>query len=177
MFGGWKLRHRDLILDVAQSTPGSQQFQVRRGNPTITGSHRQFWDFFYSSISQLDPWIDTSLRFAVSPVSGDRFWQIDRRNDVNYDSHSACTLVGSFQTSFRQSRMRTTLPGVLSTQFQVAEGIIQIAAGFLKQLGLSTDALNHLSPSGSRKKLIKEMVLDLKLPMIGGQFRRKLLVA
>jgi hypothetical protein len=174
MFGAWKMRG-NRVIEVAVGAPGSQQLTVRTFTSTYRGSHQQFWDYFYANVSVLSPWIDPSLRFALAPISGTITWPIDHRNDVNYDSHSACALMTGFQTSFRKSRFRTSLPGAMNTQFRLMEALIAITSQFARQLGVRTDALDSMNPNGPRRLKVRRLILQPPGDL-GRHARRKMLV-
>jgi hypothetical protein len=163
IFGTWKLRDK-YILDVDDGTPGQQRFVVRSFPHTFRGEHRRFWEYFYSSVVALLPWIDPSLQLAITPVNANPTWQIDTRNDINYDTHEAMQLMSAFQQGFRSSRLRSTLPGVLSTQFQVMEGLLQLAVKFARDNRIATDALGSLQPTGNRRKRVAELVFNAPRP-------------
>ena len=172
MFGAWKLPKRN-VIDVVLAQPGAQEFQIRAEPTTYNGSHRMFWDFFYSNVTSLVAWVDTALVPAISPVMGSRVWLTDTRNTVNYDSHASCDLIATFGGGFRRSSFPTSLPGVINTQFSVLEGILKIAADFAKEFGLTTDALNAMSASGDRRSRIRELVLDANPVSLGLKAKRR----
>lgn len=175
MFGNWQLP-RDTIIDVVRSSPGNQQLVVARWRSTYGGTHKAFWDLFYTSVGPLLPWVDPAKRFALLPVSGSATWLSDTRNEANYDSHQACALVSAFQRGFRKSRPAASLPGVLNTQHKVLEGMLSIAVGFAKEFGIATDALNAVAPMGTRKQKAAALLVD-ELQFDGRRLmRRRLLV-
>jgi hypothetical protein len=126
MFGGWVIGGKT-IIDVSKSTPGAQELVIGRSVSTYKGSHQVFWDHFYANIVVLSPWIDPKWRFAIVPMGGDPAWLIQNRNDVNYDAYKAVDLMLGFQGSFKKSRVATTLPGALNTQFRIMEGLLRLA--------------------------------------------------
>lgn len=157
MFGGW-IDNR-MVIEVAASRPGNQQLTVsRKPQTTYRGSHERFWDLFYGAVASLVPWVDSKVRFAITPVSNIVTWQSQNRNDVNYDSFLACQLAYSFQANFSPAKFPTSLPGRLSTQFSVSEGLLLITTRFVRQFGLMTDALDILLPAGSRRSKLERLV-------------------
>jgi hypothetical protein len=174
MFGGWFLKGKK-IIDVAKSAPGKQELIVGKSASTYRGSHQVFWDHFYANIAALDPWIEPPLRFAIAPVNGDVTWQIDRRNEVNYDSFTACDLMKNFQVSFRKTRVTSSLPGVLNTQFQVMEALLRLAAGQARKFRLATDALSAFSPKGDRRQKVRALIINEALPSLDRNIKRRIL--
>lgn len=162
-FGTWKLKDTHFI-DVVDGTPGVQRFVVRSFPHTFHGSHRRFWEFFYSNVAAMSPWVDPALQLAITPINASVTWQIDRRNDINYDSYEAIQLMSSFQRNFRSTKFRSTLPGVISTQFQVMESLLRLAVTFARDNGIATDALNVLRPAGNRRTKVTELVIDASRP-------------
>ena len=175
MFGAWKLRGTR-ILDVSNGTSGSQKLTTRNFSSSYSGSHQMFWDFFYANVGSLASWVDPSLRFALAPFSGTVTWLIDNRNDVNYDSHSACGLIANFQSSFRPSRFPTSLPGTLNTQFRLTEALVAIASKFARQFRIDTDALSAVSPTGERRLKVRSIVLGCSAPNIHRSIKRRMLL-
>ena len=172
MFGSWKL-HKNRVIDAARSAVGNQQLVVRKVASTYGGSHRQFWEFFYTTSSPLLAWIDPSLRYAMLPVSGSVTWLIDSRNDANYDTHIAIGAARLFQSTFRRSKFPSGLPGALGTQFAVADGLLRIAVLFARQFKLKTDALDLLLPSGSRADKLRELIFDHPTPQLQRYIKRR----
>jgi hypothetical protein len=176
MFGAWKLRS-NRVLDVSNGSPGSQTFVTRSFPSSYAGSHQKFWEFFYANVSSLNTWVDPSLRFALTPMSGTVTWLIDQRNDVNYDTHIACNLVATFQSGFRRTRFPTSLPGVINTQFRLTEALVTITAKFAKQFKIHTDALAAVTPAGKRKAKVRECVLAAATPNMARAIKRRMLLA
>ncbi len=164
-FGTWKLR-KAYILDVADGVPGSQRFVVQSKTFTYNGPHQSFWEYFYSVIPSLSPWIDPSLRFSITPVSGNPAWQIDTRNDLNYDTFEAFNLISTYQHNYRSSRFIVTLPNVLNTQFKIMEGLLMLASKFARELGISTNELDIILADGNKRTKYNKLILDVKRPKI-----------
>src|SRR5206468_4332448 len=153
-----------IVVDVAASQPGTQELVKRKAQTTYSGSHERFWDIFYKAVSSLEPWVDPKVRFAITPVSSTITWQIENRNEVNYDSFLACQLAFNFQTNFNSAKFPTSLPGRLITQYSVSEGILLITSKFVREFGLTTDALDSLLPVGPRKAKIERLVFKDRIP-------------
>jgi hypothetical protein len=172
MFGNWHLSGSK-IIDVTQATRGSQVLTVETLSTSYHGSHQRFWELFYLRAASLLPWVDPGLQYALLPVSGDVAWLISTRNDMNYDSFAAHQSLRAFQLNFRRSRLASSLPGPLSTHFQILDGLIQIALTFARQFGLATDSLDQLSPPGTRKEKVRQLILDSSIPDLRQQIRRR----
>lgn len=165
LFGGWM--ENKVLVDVAGSTPGKQEFQIRRKSPsTYNGPHQRFWDLFYQATPLLVPHIDPRLRFAVQPVASNVTWQIDARNEVNYSSYDAVRLGADWQSQFRTRRFPHFLPGKVSTQFAVSKGILLITVKFIREFRLTTDALDSLKPLGQRRAKIASLIYRATPPVL-----------
>ena len=157
MFGAWLNQER--LVDVVQGTPNNQILRITRSprSPNgYPGSHRIFWDFFYEGCNMISPWVPTELQSAVSPVNSDRTWQIEARNDMNYDMHSAFDSAKSFVTSFNPKKLRS-LPGSLGQQLDVTENMLQLAIYFAKLFAVSSFAYEGIG-NGSRSKVFRELI-------------------
>ena len=165
MFGGWI--GNKLIIEASSSSPGNQELRInKKPQTTYAGSHERFWDHFYAAMAQLLPWMDPKLRFAISPVAGRVTWQSENRNDLNYDSFMAFQLASNFQLQFKPVKFPVTLPGRLSTQYAVTEGLLLITTRFVKQFSLVTDGLDILTPAGPRKIKLERLVFRDRPPQL-----------
>jgi len=172
IFGGWIGTNR--IIEVAASQPGKQELVVtKKPQTTYSAPHERFWDLFYQGATSLIPWVDPKLRYAITPVAGMVTWQTQRRNDVNYDSFHACQLGVTFQSSFDRSNFPGSLPGILSTQFSVAEGLLLIAAKFIRDFGLLTDSLDAFRPQSTRLTKLQRLVFQDRPPKLVDQTKWK----
>ena len=174
MFGGW-IGLKEFV-DVKTRYQGKQQLtmsKIKNVHTAYGPPHARFWDMFYGAIAPLSTWIDPSHRFALTPVSGLVTWLTDNRNNANYDSFFAYQLATNFQTSFNDRRFPESLPGMLRTQFDVAEGLLILAYKFAREFGLSTDALTSLSPQGSRKSKIEKLINRDRAPSLVQKTRWK----
>ncbi len=166
MFGGWIGMQRT-VIEVDASQPGSQILKVTRRVPTTyNGSHERFWDLFYDAVQPLVPWVDSSLRPSMTPINSDPTWQIQNRNDINYDSYEAMRLVVDFQKSFRPSGFPDSLPGRLNTQFTATEGLLLVSASFARDFGLITDALDMLAGTGPSRPAIARLASRGRAPAL-----------
>lgn len=163
-FGVWKLRN--YVIDVNDGTPGSQEFQIKSMAFTYKGTHERFWEFFYNTVQSISPWIDPSLRYAITPVSSNPVWQIQNRNELNYDTFESYKLISNFKHQFRQSKFNITLPTVLNTQFKIMEGLLIVAAKFAKDLGIATQVTDLVFADGDRKNKYKKLILEPKTPNV-----------
>lgn len=165
MFGGW-IGNR-MIIEVAASQPGNQELIInRKVQSTYSGSHERFWDLFYGATASLVPWVDPKIRVAITPVSSTVTWQSENRNEVNYDSFSAFQLASSFQANFDAATFPASLPGHLSTQFSISEGLLLITSKFVREFGLTTDALDALVPAGPRRAKLERLVFRDRAPSL-----------
>jgi hypothetical protein len=166
-------------VEVQTSKPGGQELIVTknpRGTPgwgTYTGSHERFWDNFYRAVAPLQPFIDPKLAFALLPVSARPDWLTAERNSVNYNPAKSLTLSRDFQTSFRRSKARTSLPGTMNTQFLILEGVLRITFALGRQVGVATDALNLLAPVAVRPAKLRRLVFDAQPPNLDHIVRRR----
>lgn len=150
-----------VVVDVKKGSPGQQKLRLRViGNEagqqptTFRGSHRIFWDIFYTAVQNLIPMVDPRFAAVLSPVGGNRVWQIQHRNEVNYNSHIGLRLAEDFDRSFSKQRFPGCLPGVLNTQFGILETLLELVYSYAHQFSLKTDALNGLgSPACLRDKV------------------------
>jgi hypothetical protein len=156
-----------IVVEADLSNPGAIQLRLsfaagKKPLPTPTGhhgSHRAFWDFFYSGSAALVPWVEPAYEFALKPVQGDVTWQIARRNDVNYDPFVAVDLASQFIRSFDPSKSRATMSGALATQLEVTEALVFVACRFAAEFGLASGSLAALSPGGTRADSIRDVIL------------------
>lgn len=157
------------IVDVNQGTSGSQELQLRRiGNgvdqePTsYNGSHRIYWDLFYSSVRSLIPMVSPRLAPALTPISGDPIWLIKNRNKINYDTRVGLAVAEDFDRLFSPKNFPASLPGALSTQFNVFESLLEIACGFAHSFGLNTDALDGIERSMPFSRKVQKWIYTNK---------------
>lgn len=176
MFGAWIDQSR--LVDVVQGTPNNQILRIARSprSPNgYPGSHRIFWDFFYDGCNTISPWVPTALQSAVSPVNNDRIWQIEARNDVNYDMHSAFNGAISFGASFKPKRLRL-LSGSLGQQLDVTEKMLKLSIYFAKLLGVSSFAYEGIG-NGGRSKVFRELVTKATPGLVTQSVLHELLTA
>lgn len=176
MFGMWDLRRRRMI-DVIDSAPGVQTFRVVPHRSTYNGSHEAFWELFYVSVNTLVPLLDPAIQFGLQPVGADPIWMIKNRNYVNYDSVGACEMVESFQATFRRTKVRTSLPGVLNTQLRLSEAMLGIAGAFARPLRVRTDALVGVQPGGTRQDKARALIISTAPAGLGSIARKRLMLA
>jgi hypothetical protein len=145
-----------VLIDVEIGETGVQKMRIRKNNiakdylTSLTGgsrgSHNIFWETFYRVISPLHAYItDPVLRMALSPISGRNTWQIETRNDINYDVLKAVNLISDFDRGFKRKSFPLTIPGVLNTQFKLTETILLLTIKYAKDFNLNSDALHILS--------------------------------
>ena len=157
MFGAWI--HSERVIDVERGTPNSQILRISRQvrSPSgFKGSHKVFWDFFYEGCAIITPWVPASFQYVVAPVNNDRAWQINARNDVNYDTFVAFDSAKLFDSSFNPKRLRS-VGGSLGQQLEVSEGMLRLAVYFANHLGVSSFPFEGLG-TGNRSKIMRALV-------------------
>ena len=92
----------------------------------------------------------------ASPVNNDRVWQIEARNEANYDMFRAFEAAMLFETSFKPKKLRS-LHGPLAQQLEVTEGMLKLALHFARSFGVSSFAYDGLE-SGTRSKVLRALV-------------------
>lgn len=162
MFGAW-VGHSptgNRIIDVEDGTPGQQvlKLAIKQKSPfDAGGSHRQFWDFFYDAVPLIKPWAVPDLAKGLDAVNGDRNWQIDRRNDVNYDMSKAWQATIAFQ-GFRPNRFRQSLAPNLASQIEATEGLVKVALAFAADFKLHTFGYDGCGVEGTRVQIQRRLV-------------------
>lgn len=175
MFGVW-LDHERLV-DVEQGVPNAQILRITkrpRSFSGYTGSHRVFWDYFYEACNIIAPWVPTEFQSAITPVNGDRIWQITARNDVNYDMHSAFGGAKFFEGSFNPKKLRS-LPGSLGQQMEVTVDMLKLAIFFASYFKVYSFAYEGLG-SGTRAKVFRELVTKSTPSMVHQSALQELLL-
>lgn len=171
--GAWKLKdHR--ILQVVATTPTLQRFQVHNFPSAYRGSHQRFWEYYFANVVSLIPAASAAERFALQPVSADVTWLISRRNDVNYDSFSACELADLHAGSFTPGTFPASLPGVLNTKFRFLESLLLLANRVSKSVGINSNAVVSLSAEGTRSKRVKDLVFSQRPPGMASKVKKKI---
>ena len=172
------------IIDVNRSLPGRQELQLRRvGNgsrvgqeiTTYSGSHRVFWDLYYNSVQNLIPVVDTTFAAILSPIMGDPVWQIENRNDVNYDTSTGLDLAGNFDLSFSQTNFPNCLSGRLATQYQILETLLELVFSLATDYGLHTDALDSLNQPEPLRDKVSHLIFSQKPPALVRKSKKSLI--
>ena len=157
MFGAWV--HLERVIDVEQGTPNSQILRIARKirSPSgFRGSHKVFWDYFYEGCTIIAPWIPMSFQSVIVPVNNDRAWQINARNDVNYDTFVAFDSAKLSDSSFNPKKLRS-VGGSLRQQLEVTEGMLRLAVYFANHLGVNSFPFEGLG-TGNRAKIMRALV-------------------
>ena len=183
-YGAWFAAHAILgllggaifprrVIGVERGAIGKQTFRARKigsgaanENTLYTGSHRVFWDLFYGAVRTLRPSVDPRLSAVLSPVTGDKVWLIDRRNEVNYDMQTALDLCSQFPNATPGAALPASLPGTLGTQWGITEGLVQLASWLCGELEIATDALDSIGYSGQLGRASSELVFDVDVPCL-----------
>ena len=84
-------------------------------------------------------WTRSSLHLAVTPVSSNPTWPIERRNLINYQSSQAFKLIDDYAAKFDARKFPRSLQGDLATQFQLARALLLFSAERAVEFGLKTD--------------------------------------
>lgn len=160
-----------VVVDVNKGSPGQQELRLRgigskpgQYNSTFQGSHRIFWDIFYTAIQNLTPMVDPHFAAVLSPVGGNRVWQIQHRNEVNYDSYVGFRVVEDFDRSFSKQAFPGCLPGVLNTQFGILEALLELVYSYAHRFGLSTDTLNGVGHPACLRDKVRSLIYTDKPP-------------
>ena len=160
-----------VVVDVGKGFPGQQELRLRgigagpgQEITTYKGSHRIFWDLFYKAVQSLQPSVSPYYATALSPIGGNPVWQVLNRNEVNYDSFVGLRLAEEFDRSFSKNKFPACLPGVLNTQFQILETLIEIVYSYARGFGLSTDALDALGTPSSLCNKVRCLIYGKKAP-------------
>ena len=171
MFGCTIFGNKKLIIDVNRGTPGTQELRVRRIGTSIgqeycnlKGSHRIFWGLFYVFAQQLRPYLSARFAAALSPITGNSLWQIDTRNNVNYDSFIGINLAEDFGRTFSKNGFPGCLPGVLNTQFKILETILELIYSYAKQFNLRTDSLDLIGGPAGLDRKVRQLIYNDKPP-------------
>jgi hypothetical protein len=157
MFGAWI--HLKRLVDVELGTAHGQVLRITRRvhSPSgYRGSHQVFWDLFYEGCNTISPWVPSEFQSMASPVNNDRVWQIEARNEANYDMFRAFEAAMLFETSFKPKKLRS-LHGPLAQQLEVTEGMLKLALHFARSFGVSSFAYDGLE-SGTRSKVLRALV-------------------
>ena len=157
----------NIIVDVSVGNIGSQELRVTTNKNTIElmlggirGPHKQFWSAYYQVGTLLHSYVtDPVLRVAISPVSASNTWQIDNRNDVNYDMIKSVDLICQFENTFKRTSFPNGLPGILNTQFKITEATLLLAFKYAKEFALNTDALDSLPGSKSLRAKVNRYII------------------
>jgi hypothetical protein len=165
MFGVW-IDWPD-VIEVNTGNIGQQEFIYQKSPNNVTtykGSHRIFWDLFYSSISSLSAYImEPHLMTGITPISNDPIWQIRNRNQVNYDPYESYRLANDFRQHFRSTKFPSSLPGILNTQYKITSSLNELVFNYANAFSLRSDALNLFPPKNSdREKRLNKLVFNSK---------------
>ena len=158
MFGVWV--HFDRLVDVENGVAGNQVLRITkkaRAPSGHRGSHQVFWDFFYEGCKTISPWVPNELQQVTVPVNNDRIWQINARNEANYDMFSAFDGAIRLSSSFNPKKLRS-LRGPLAQQLEVTEGMLKLAIHFADGFAVSSFAYEGLG-TGLRAKVLRALVM------------------
>lgn len=158
MFGCWVGGPRGrsgIVIQAQQQAPGHQEFIIDKNYTSYPSSHRFFWDAYYRAMTPVVFWTNPSLHLAVTPISNNRTWAIDRRNNFNYRSSQAFKLMDEYTKKFNPSTFPTSLPGDLCTQFKFAKTMLLFGAAKAVDFRLKTDVFQKYN---SRAEAIRQLI-------------------
>lgn len=171
MIGCW-LRRRNRWVEVIDSNPGRQRIQFHTQNYTgPSGSHRLFWNAYYSAVPGFATWVTPIAAQAFRPVSANESWFIDLRNKVNYGPTEAFVLMEDFEAAFEATRVPACFPGELNSAHEVANSFISALQELAQLTGIQTDLFHRYSSrssairyyvNGSRSKALSSFVRRIR---------------
>jgi len=157
------------VIDVEKGQLGNQSLRIRRmGNglgqvtSTYSGSHEKFWDLFYQAFQSIIMVIPLIYQSAVAPIGGNPIWQIENRNNINYDSFTGIKLAEAFERDFTSTHFPVCLPGVMNKQFKVLELLLEMSFYYAQVFGLVTDALDKLRTPLPLRTKVRELIYNEK---------------
>ena len=162
MFGGWigQLQAQTCVIDVEGGVVGHQRLKIHRGfrSPSgARGSHRVFWAEFYDATASISAWAPAELVSAFTPVNNDFAWQINERNNVNYDMFHAWGSSMRFFETFKPAKLHS-LSGPARLQLETTEQIVRIALHFAREVALPGAGLDGCGAAGNRLQSQKQLV-------------------
>jgi len=163
MFGGWIGQMRTgkpVFVDVESGVAGSQVLKIHRQFKTpngAKGSHRKFWDLFYDATATISAWAPSKLAPALDPVNNDFGWQINARNNVNYDMSHAWDASIHFFGTFNPAKLKS-LSGPPALQLEKTAQMIKLALHFAQAVSLQGTALAGCGTIGTRLQQQKRLV-------------------
>lgn len=174
MCGIWKLK-KNMSIQVAQSAAGAQRLHVVKDSSTYSGSHQQFWEFYFSNARSLIPAATSNERFALLPVSADAMWLIENRNDLNYDTFKAVDMAAQFLPGIIKSGFPGSLPGALPTQLRFLEALMGVCNRLAEGVGIDTSALSGVTGALDRSSRVRELVVKSKPLALGNKVGSKVI--
>ena len=166
------------VVEVNQSSPGQQSLRrVHIGNKpnqyalSRNGSHRRFWEVFYSTMRHIAPFVEPRYSHLLTPISSNEMWLIEQRNRINYKLAEAIAFGDAFATNFSAKSFPSSLPAELNTQYQICEGFVFICNSLASQLGLLTDALDSLGPQSTLKDGVRQHIYNTFAPSLVAETR------
>lgn len=93
----------------------------------------------------------------MDPVNNDFAWQINERNNVNYDMFHAWATSTHFFGTFNPARL-ASLSGPPALQLEKTEQLIKLGLHFAKEVSLQGTALAGCGTNGTRLQHQKRLV-------------------
>ena len=161
------------IIEVDQSSPGSQKLERKRIGNRLNefylnerGSHRQFWEAFYTTAPRISPSVDPQHSHHLLPLLNDQMWLINQRNKINYRVIDSMDFSRDFERGFSTRHFPIGLPGDLYMQYTVCEGLMMIGFSIASEFQLETDALAVNGRNGSLIDSVRRSVFWPKVPRL-----------
>ena len=171
MFGCYKFKR--YLIDVKMGNEGNQQLQYwkigkQSGQFIISGnhsgSHREFWYIFYEGVAPIRGIVDAKYQPCLSPISHNKNWLIEKRNEINYTTKESVSALLQFQNSFTTNTFPQCLSGNFSTQYSILELLLELTCKFAKQFNIFNDSIDKLMPSKSFSEIVSEKIFNEKAP-------------
>lgn len=146
LHGAW-FEHANLWVSAEGRNTGQISLRVNKSKhpslsgTNIRGTHKQFWEVFYSSTASLRPYLQARDSFAIEPVHSSNSWLIDQRNKYNYNPSHAFFLTGEFISRYDRNDVPRCFPGTIKVFLNVAESLHRIVSDTRRDYRLETDVL------------------------------------
>jgi hypothetical protein len=161
------------LIDVLAEGVGNQSLYVRpcpRTGPTgHGGSHGCFWDAYYYYMAHFKGALPPKIQAAADLVSSSETWQIDQRNQVNYDTFVSLETCSKFNAGFDHSRFPACLEKNFATQHNTTVLILDAAMWIAHTAGLQTDVLDPFFKGGTRRQRFESAIESVTPPFPAGQ--------
>lgn len=145
MHGGCVLK--SAWLEIDDSTQGSMVLRIsRKPHPAVAngrfGSHQRFWKIFYQAAQSIYAFAPATDVHALDPVNSSETWLIDSRNQLNYKTTEAFTLINDFASGFDATNVPSCFPGIINVFSNIASAMQAVTHFFRTDYALSSDVLS-----------------------------------